>query len=79
YHLNKLAPTPISKWDKRIIFSGLVDRIVFALKIVPGVNSLKELRQQYLVDISRFDMDENYSKCLRSVGLNQDSDSKVNV
>lgn len=79
YHLNKLAPIPISKWDKRIIFSGLVDRIVFALKIVPGVNSLKELRQQYLVDISRFDMDENYSKCLRSVGLNQDSDSKVNV
>ena len=77
YHLNKLAPTPISKWDKRIIFSGLVDRIVFALKVVPGVNSLKELREQYLVDISEFDIDENYSKRLRSEGLNQVSGSKV--
>ena len=77
YHLNKLAHTPISKWDKRIIFSGLVDRIVFALKVVPGVNSLKELREQYLVDISEFDIDENYSKRLRSEGLNQVSGSKV--
>ena len=36
YHLNKLAPYPISKWDKRIILSGSVDRVIYALKVVPG-------------------------------------------
>ena len=77
YHLNKLAPHPISKWDKRIILSGLVDRIVYALKVVPGVNSLKELRRKYLVEISGFDVDENYSDNLRTIGLNQTVDQKV--
>ncbi|MBA61129.1 MAG: hypothetical protein CMJ76_02075 [Planctomycetaceae bacterium] len=74
YHLNKLAPAPISKWDKRIIFTGLVDRIIYALKIVPGVNSLRELRKRYLVDITDFEVDENYSIHLRTVGLSQMSE-----
>ena len=77
YHLNKLAPHPISKWDKRIILSGWVDRIIYALKVVPGVRSLKELRQKYLVDIAGFEVDEFYSDNLRTVGLNQTVDHKV--
>ena len=77
YHLNKIAPHPISKWDKRIILSGLVDRIIYAFKVVPGVDSLNELRQKYLVDISGFDLDENYSDNLRNIGLNQTVDQKV--
>ena len=77
YHLNKLAPYPISKWDKRIILSGWVDRVIYALKVVPGVSSLKELRQKYLVDISGFEVDEFYSDNLRTVGLVQAVDQKV--
>ncbi len=68
-HFNKFAAVPISKWDKRVIFSGFVDEIVYASNLVPDVGSLNEMRSKYLVDISGFEIDDAYSEHLRAKGL----------
>ena len=78
YHLNKLAPQPISKWDKRVIFSGMVDRIAYSLNVVPDVTSLKQMRAKYLVDISGFEIDEHFSQRLREIGMSVAEDPEVN-
>ncbi len=77
YHLNKLAPSPVSKWDKRVIFSGLVDRIAYSLDVVPDVSSLEEMRAKYLVDIANFELDEQYSQRLRDVGFKHQKSPEV--
>ena len=77
YHLNKLAPSPVSKWDKRVIFSGLVDRIAYSLDVVPNVSSLEEMRAKYLVNIANFELDEQYSKKLRDVGFQHQNSPEV--
>ena len=77
YHLNKLAPSPVSKWDKRVIFSGLVDRIAYSLDVVPNVSSLEEMRAKYLVNIANFELDEQYSQNLRDVGFQYQNSPEV--